>query len=187
MYKRILVTLDGSKLSEMALPHAGAIAKGLGAEVVLLSVVAPLPSRELLEHQDAAWDANLPIGGATTPLPPDWFGRHTLPVRSRHTPEQKKEWETYIAGLQKNVESQVAQYMMDAAGDLTASGVKIQPVVLFGNPAEQIIEYAKANGVDLIVMSTHGQTGVGRWFAGSVAQKVLQGANVPVLLVRVNQ
>jgi nucleotide-binding universal stress UspA family protein len=187
MYKKILATLDGSKLSEMALPHAGAIAKGVGAELVVLSVVPPLPSRQLLEEQDAAWDANLPVGGATTSLPPDWFGRHTLPVHGAHTPKQESEWEGYLDGLQNKAESITKEYISGVTRELAADGVKVEPEVLFGDPAEVIIAFAKASGAELIVMSTHGQSGIGRLFAGSVAQKVLQGAKVPVLLVRANQ
>ena len=57
-------------------------------------------------------------------------------------------------------------------------------VVETGLAAEIIIEYAKNNFVDLIVMATHGRTGLQRWFYGSTAAKVLSGANHPVLLVR---
>jgi nucleotide-binding universal stress UspA family protein len=57
-------------------------------------------------------------------------------------------------------------------------------VVETGLAAELIIEYAKNNSVDLIVMATHGRTGLQRWFYGSTAAKVLNGASHPVLLVR---
>lgn len=184
MYKKILVPLDGSKLAETALPHAGAIARPLGAEVVLLAVAPPQPPRRLLEEQDRAWDANLPVGGATTPLPPDWFGRHSLPLRPQHTPEQQKEWEDYLSKLDERTGEQVRQYMMEAAASLAKDGVKLDPVVAFGKPVDQIVKYAEDFGVDLIVMSTHGQSGIGRWFAGSVAQGVLRESTCPVLLVK---
>ena len=57
-------------------------------------------------------------------------------------------------------------------------------VVETGPADETIIEYAKNNSVDLIVMATHGRTGLQRWFYGSTAGKVLNGASHPVLLVR---
>ncbi len=53
-----------------------------------------------------------------------------------------------------------------------------------GNPASVILDCEQAECADLIVMSTHGRSGVGRWALGSVAEKVLQKAQVPVLLVR---
>jgi len=53
-----------------------------------------------------------------------------------------------------------------------------------GDPATAIVEYARHEGVDLIVMSTHGRTGLARWAYGSVAHKVLQAAPCAVLVVR---
>jgi hypothetical protein len=53
-----------------------------------------------------------------------------------------------------------------------------------GLAAETIIDYARHHPIDLIVMATHGRSGLQRWVYGSVADKVLRGANQPVLLVR---
>ena len=53
-----------------------------------------------------------------------------------------------------------------------------------GDPASRIIDYAADNAVDLIVMSTHGRTGLARWTHGSVANKVIQAAPCAVFTVR---
>ena len=53
-----------------------------------------------------------------------------------------------------------------------------------GDVADAIITYADTHGVDLIVMSSHGRSGLGRWLHGSVAEKVLRGANCATLIVR---
>jgi nucleotide-binding universal stress UspA family protein len=55
-----------------------------------------------------------------------------------------------------------------------------------GPVADVIVDHAATSGADLIVMSTHGRTGVQRWLLGSVADRVLHGAKAPVLLVRVS-
>ena len=52
------------------------------------------------------------------------------------------------------------------------------------NPAEAIIEAEKELGVDLVAMSTHGRSGISRFTVGSVAEKVMRGGGVPVLMVR---
>lgn len=70
------------------------------------------------------------------------------------------------------------------ADDLKRQGVQARAVIEVGLPAETIIDYATDNAVDLIVMSTHGRTGLDRWVYGSVADKILRGASCPVLLVR---
>jgi hypothetical protein len=62
--------------------------------------------------------------------------------------------------------------------------IKAQSVIDVGEAAEKIIDYAVADNIDMIVMSTHGRTGVARRRYGSVAAKVLVAARCPVLLVR---
>ncbi|MBI4795397.1 MAG: universal stress protein, partial [Deltaproteobacteria bacterium] len=72
-----------------------------------------------------------------------------------------------------------------AAKDLEAQGVKeVKVECLEGSPAREIITYAKDNGMDLIAMATHGKGEVA-WVLGSVAEKVVSHATVPVLLFRV--
>ena len=60
------------------------------------------------------------------------------------------------------------------------------PVVIAshrGDPAEEIVRYAKAHGIHLIVLGTHGRTGVSRVLMGSVAERVIRTAPCPVLTV----
>jgi nucleotide-binding universal stress UspA family protein len=62
--------------------------------------------------------------------------------------------------------------------------VKMTPVVMMGYPAETIVDAAIGRQADLIVMATHGYSGLRRWALGSVADKVLHASPVPLLLVR---
>lgn len=57
-------------------------------------------------------------------------------------------------------------------------------IIVSETVATAILDFAESEGVDLIAMSTHGRSGLGRWVYGSVADKVLQGAACPILLVR---
>jgi len=61
---------------------------------------------------------------------------------------------------------------------------KVHVAVEMGPAAETIIDYARKHPVDLIVMATHGHSGLKRWVYGSVADKVLRGSHLSVLLVR---
>jgi nucleotide-binding universal stress UspA family protein len=63
-------------------------------------------------------------------------------------------------------------------------GVNVQPEVITGKAADSIAEYATKNGVDLIIIATHGRSGISRWVWGSVADRILRSACVPVLMVR---
>ena len=70
------------------------------------------------------------------------------------------------------------------AKNLKAKGVKVSTAVVYGDVAEEIIEYADKNKMDLIIISTHGYSGIKRWMLGSVTQKVLYGACTPILLIK---
>jgi len=65
-----------------------------------------------------------------------------------------------------------------------AAGVEAIPVMRMGDAPVQILEECRAQDADLIAMSTHGRSGPSRWMLGSVAEKVLRAATVPLLLAR---
>ncbi len=64
---------------------------------------------------------------------------------------------------------------------------KVKYAVLRGVPYEEIIRYAEDNGIDLIVIASHGRKGLDRLFFGSTAEKVVRNARCPVLTVRVSE
>jgi nucleotide-binding universal stress UspA family protein len=76
------------------------------------------------------------------------------------------------------------EYLESLEADLQQQDVLVQKVTIDGRPHTGIAEFAETNEVDLIVMSTRGQSGLSRWLMGSVADRVVRGATVPVLLVR---
>lgn len=142
MYKKILVPLDGSELSEAVLNHVVTIATGCKVpDVVLIRIRSPL----------------------------DKSVRETLDV-------------DIASKLDEAYQEEAANYLNKIAANLKEKGVATKTVVLSGNPAEEIINYVKGSGVDLIVMSTHGRSGVSRWVFGSVADKVIRLSEVPVLI-----
>jgi len=63
------------------------------------------------------------------------------------------------------------------------SGCSVSTVAVAGDPAEAIFEEIRKRGVNLVVMSTHGRSGIGRWVYGSVADQIMRGTEVPVFLV----
>ena len=67
-----------------------------------------------------------------------------------------------------------------------ATGIGVETDVVDGSPSREIIRYAESNGCDLIVMGTHGRGGIDRLLLGSVAEKVVRGASIPVLTVRLD-
>ena len=75
-------------------------------------------------------------------------------------------------------------YLEKLVSGLDYGKVAIQKEVLVGRAAEQLAEYAGKNDIDLIIVATHGRSGVSRWVWGSVADRLLRSAEVPVLMVR---
>lgn len=80
-------------------------------------------------------------------------------------------------------QSALAQFLKTNFSDLIPS-VKVREKVELGRPDENIVEEAKKEGTDLIVISTHGRTGLSHMFVGSVTEKVVRHAPCPVLSIR---
>lgn len=71
-----------------------------------------------------------------------------------------------------------------AASAVASSGLRPDRVVLRGHPAQSIADHAKACDADLIVMGTHGRTGIAHLLLGSVAERTLRTADCPVLTIK---
>ena len=77
------------------------------------------------------------------------------------------------------------EYLAKVAERLRQQGhSKVETGVWYGAPAATIVEAARLRRVDLLVMSTHGRSGLGRLILGSVAESVMRGTSVPILLLR---
>lgn len=77
------------------------------------------------------------------------------------------------------------RYLSNLAQELRGKGLRVASAVKTGQQvAVEILDFARESKVDLLVMCTHGRSGVSRWFVGSIALKVLTRADVPVLLIR---
>ncbi|MCX8126416.1 MAG: universal stress protein, partial [Dehalococcoidia bacterium] len=88
-----------------------------------------------------------------------------------------------LSKIDRQNEEHARRYLKRMATKLKKKGIEAEVAVVRGKPAEMINEYANSNKVDLILISTHGRSGVSRWAFGSVADKVLRSAIVPVLLI----
>ncbi|HEM62357.1 MAG TPA: universal stress protein [Chloroflexi bacterium] len=166
MFKKILVPCDGSDLArDSVFPQVEDVAKSMDAEVIILRVVRS------------------PVGRSGTAFRP---GAPEMPIPLPETPH-----DAYVArhpiyrGQEiASAEAEAKRSVAEVEAMLREKGIKARSVVLFGQPAEEIIDYAKDENADLIVMCTHGRSGLGRWVFGSVTEKVLRGAQTPVLVVR---
>lgn len=76
------------------------------------------------------------------------------------------------------------EYLNSKARQLEQTEVTVTAEVLEGRVAESLSDYAESNGIDLIIIATHGRSGISRWVRGSIADRVLRSSPVPVLIVR---
>ncbi len=114
------------------------------------------------------------------------FVRVAEPV---HIPVSADEDSFYSAKLWQQMESEsrvaAENYLNQLMNRVKYDGINSQSKVLTGGrAADMIADYATKNEVDLIVIATHGRSGVSRWVWGSVADRILRSACLPVLMVR---
>jgi universal stress protein A len=91
-----------------------------------------------------------------------------------------------IPEFEKYLHVEATEKLRKAREELVGKNVKVRTMVGHGSAAEEIVLIAKAESIDLIVISTHGSTGLERFVFGSVAEKVVRLADCPVLTVRQN-
>lgn len=78
------------------------------------------------------------------------------------------------------------EYLKNLTAQLKWNSIHIRAEVLpTGHPADMIVRFANKNDMNLIVIATHGRSGVLRWFMGSVAEKILRSSSTPILMIRV--
>lgn len=102
---------------------------------------------------------------------------HLLSVAPSRGGEQKQDQ------LRSDPDDAADEAIRDASERLDREGIDYVTSVPEGEPDEQILAYADANPIDLIVMGTHGRTGLDRVLLGSVAEKTVRNAHVPVMTV----
>jgi universal stress protein A len=89
-----------------------------------------------------------------------------------------------IPEFEKYLHADAEAQLRKAREELVGKNVKVRTQVGHGSAAEEIVLIARTENADLIVISTHGATGLERWVFGSVAEKVVRLAECPVLTVR---
>lgn len=145
LINRILISLDGSDLSKLALPIGEELAAKLKVSVTLFQMA----TKVRIYEDDSGTSAY-----------------------------------TDYAQLDEDEKKRVSAKMIALEKEVKKKGIDVTHVVTSGyNAAEDIIEIAKKADADLMVMSTHGRSGLGRWVFGSVAEKILRHGEIPLLLV----
>jgi nucleotide-binding universal stress UspA family protein len=108
-----------------------------------------------------------------------------LPWREINAGEDRSSVAFDYTGFRKTFIDKSQKYLAKVQSRLGAEGIKSTTETIESNsPSTTIADYAEKNGIDLIVIATHGYTGMKKMMLGSTALKVLHESNVPVLLIR---
>jgi nucleotide-binding universal stress UspA family protein len=153
--KKILVPIDFSEVSADVLQAGVEIGERWGAEVMALHV-----AREGDYIPSSAYDSAFP------PLP---YGEARASLLTKFREDARS-----------RLEHQIETMLRKAGG-----GRKNHSLILWGEPARDIVQMAENGGFDLIVMATHGRRGLNRMFLGSVTEEVLRHAPCPVFAIRI--
>jgi nucleotide-binding universal stress UspA family protein len=147
LIQRILLPLDGSDPSKIAIPYAQEMAKKLGASIILFRMAETVYAQS--------------VDGMTAGVGVNWDEIDAKTVK-------------FINAEMEKIE-----------GDLQQSGISVSHIVTLGiDAAQEILEQEKKTNADLVVMATRGRSPIARWAFGSVAEKVLQEGELPLLAVR---
>ncbi|HEU0021975.1 MAG TPA: universal stress protein [Dehalococcoidia bacterium] len=155
--KTIVVPLDGSTVAEQILPHVVFLAKSLGLHLKLVR------ARPALEEYQHYLEGHLMGGGATV-----YTGNYEV--------------------FSNEADAAAMNYLHDVREKLQKQGVwSVEEDLIKEHAPEAIIESVGHDSDKMVAMTTHGYSGIARWVMGSVTDRVVRHAGVPVLVVRANQ
>jgi nucleotide-binding universal stress UspA family protein len=96
----------------------------------------------------------------------------------------RPEWEDHVRQETSHTQRQCRLYLDSTEKKLEESGLNVRTDSGLGNPPELIVDYAIQHQIDLIIVASHGRSGIRRWAYGSTAEKVLRSSPVPVMVIK---
>jgi nucleotide-binding universal stress UspA family protein len=93
-------------------------------------------------------------------------------------------WEEHLKQETAHAQQQCKLYLIDAEQRLKKAGLSVSSASMLGSAPKEIVNYAMKNQVDLIIMASHGRSGIARWVFGSTAQKVRRASPIPVIIIK---
>ena len=86
--------------------------------------------------------------------------------------------------IEAHSKNDAERYLNEIIKRLKNVSIKARSKVLIGKAADSLIDYIHESNFDLIIMATHGRSGISRWIWGSVAERILHSSSIPVLIIR---
>jgi len=152
--RTIVVPMDGSERAESVLPHVIALAKQRAIEPVMVNLIRV----------------------CDPPIAPSYYSPELSGVPLN--------WGEFMEQETTRCKQTASDYLGNIAKQLEDQGIKAESTVLVGQAADEIINFVSKNPFSIVVMATHGRTGLSRLVFGSVTESVLQAASNPILLTK---
>ncbi len=150
----ILVPLDGSEMAESVLPHVKTIAKQQGIKPVEVVLLRV----------------------CEPPTVPSYYGPELSGV--------PLDWGKYVEQEMVRDKERAREYLDELEKKFIDKGISVRSDVIQGKPDDEIVEYANKEDFSLIVMATHGRSGLSRLVYGSVAANLINGVSSPILMIK---
>ncbi len=184
MYHKIIVPLDGSPLAEKALPYATSLATQLKATLVLLRVEETSPLVVEFSEPPQVEAGNLIHAGKMKPEGLMLNGPDLVASYSTST-DQHQSFSSY-SGEQDDQDylQKVKETLIGVGVETPFAAEQIQTLVVSGRASKELAAVVKEAQADLVVMTTHGRSGISLLLTGSVATSLIQHTNLPVILIK---
>ena len=152
--RTIVAPMDGSETAESVLPHVIALAKQRAIEPVTVNLIRV----------------------CDPPVAPSYYSPELSGVPLN--------WGEFMEQEMTRCKQVASDYLGNIAKQLDDQGIKAESTILVGKAADEIIDYVSKNPFSIVVMATHGRTGLSRLVFGSVTESVLQAVSNPILLTK---
>ena len=154
MYGKIMVPLDGSELAECVLPHLEGFILDCRVNTIVLI--------RIIEPAPKAYRGKAYSEGG--------INAEALEENAKRIEEKRK--------------ASAEAYLHQVVDRFKNDNVEFKMEVIAGYAADSLVDYSLNNDIDLILIATHGRSGITRWVRGSIADRILRASSVPVLMVR---
>jgi nucleotide-binding universal stress UspA family protein len=161
--RTILVPLDGSDFSRQIIPAITDLLDPQANTLILLRV------------------AELPVGISSPPWPVS--GGWVLPTHLGERDLERVRHPIYADQEEESARAAMTHELSEEARPLERAGYSVRVLVRFGEAAEEIIDIVRDGTADMVAMATHSRSGLSHFVLGSVAEQVLRGVDVPVMLL----
>lgn len=152
--RKILVAVDGSDKAQQAAQKAAEIAEGLGAEATLIHVYSESAQIPVNQFNEVA----------------SYLSAETL--------------ESIMEQQEETIQEKRKKILDDDERYFTEKGLKVDKILLHGDPADEVCDFAEENDFDLIIVADKGHGKVERFLLGSISDKIVRHSNISVMVVK---